>query len=612
MLRTLQMLYRKFTAYVVRHFLYSFRSTMLSLYIPVIIAFIILTGMISYVLAMRQVEESARHEVENLVYQTRVYTDNRFQSILEQMTALADDPVVLRVLGLKREEITPTDYLQLQSHVDTIRLYNSSIIDTVYINLNHGQFTFFRGDDDYRSVAEQYRAYDPVGDRQSGDIRWQLHQHADDDRTDAAGTDGLDVYRRIGRGEAEHGGILLFRLRSEFLSNIFNRPILGGRGYLTMASPEGELLSQNPQSDMALDPKIMAYLQQVPDKSGHVEFTNAAGVRLVAVYDTLETNHWKMVAVFRRDALLDKIEYIKYTTVVVIFILIVLAVFLTNWLARYIMRPISQLVGRMEAVRGSTIKPAIPEGKKQTDEVEALGHGVEDLMGHVRDLMAQVKKDQELQRELELSVVQMQVHPHFLYNTLFAIKGLCDMGLTEDASKMIMALANFFRIGLSHGQEIIPVSQEADHARNYLYIQEMRYGDVFRYSIDIPPEIEQYSIIKLTLQPLVENAIYHGVKEKRGQGIIAIRGWEQEGMLHFTVEDDGMGMTPERLAELRRGLAESRRGKSHVGFGVFSVFERLRLHYGEAAGLEITSEPGKGTCIHVVMPARKLEESEHA
>ena len=189
MLRALEKLYRKFTAYMVRHFLYSFRSTMLSLYIPVIIAFIILTGMISYVLAMRQVEESARHEVENLVYQTRVYTDNRFQSILEQMTALADDPVVLRVLGLKREEITPTDYLQLQSHVDTIRLYNSSIIDTVYINLNHGQFTFFRGDDDYRLVAEQYRNYDPVGDKLSGDIRWKLHQHADDDRTDAAGAD---------------------------------------------------------------------------------------------------------------------------------------------------------------------------------------------------------------------------------------------------------------------------------------------------------------------------------------------------------------------------------------------------------------------------------------
>lgn len=610
MLHATRKLYRKFTTYMVRHFLYSFRSTMLSLYVPVIIAFIILTGMISYVLAMRQMEESAQHEVENLVYQTTVYTDSRFQSILEQMTALADDPVLLRVLNLKTEDITPADYLQFQSHVDTIRLYNSSIIDTVYVNLNQGQFTFFRGDNDYRSVAGQYRSYVPSSDLQPGNIQWKLHNHSDDGH--GGWTDGLDVYRRIGRGGAECGGILLFRLRSDFLNNIFSRPILGGHGYLTMASPEGQLLLQNPKPDMALDEESLKYLQQIADKSGQVEFTNAAGIPLVAIYDTLETNHWKMIAVFRQDALLDKIEYIKYTTAVVILVLIVLATFLTNWLARYIMRPISELVARMEAVRGSGIKPARLTEAEKTDEVQALGHGVEDLMGHVRDLMAQVKKDQALQRELELSVVQMQVHPHFLYNTLFAIKGLCDMGLNEDASKMIMALANFFRIGLSHGREIIPVSQEADHARNYLYIQEMRYGDVFRYTIDIPSEIEQYSIIKLTLQPLVENAIYHGVKEKRGQGVIAIRGWLQDGMLHFTVEDDGMGMTPERLADLQRGLAEARRGRTHVGFGVFSVFERLRLHYGEAAGLEITSELGKGTCIHVVMPARKLEESEHA
>ena len=155
-----------------------------------------------------------------------------------------------------------------------------------------------------------------------------------------------------------------------------------------------------------------------------------------------------------------------------------------------------------------------------------------------------------------------------------------------------------------------------EHARNYLYIQEMRYGDVFAYKFDIAPDIGQYSIIKLTLQPLVENAIYHGVKEKRGRGLIRVRGWAENGLLHFTVEDDGMGMTRERLAELRRGLAETRLGHKHVGFGVFSVFERLRLHYGEAAGLEITSEPGVGTCIHVVLPARSmagtLEETKHA
>ena len=609
MLRGLQSLYRRLVAGFMRHFLYSFRSTMLSLYIPVIIAFILLTGMISYVLAARQVEESARHEVENLVYQTRLYIDNRFQSILEQMTALADDPVLLHLMGVKQEQITPSDYLQVQSHVDTVRLYNSSIIDTVYINLNHGGFTFFRGDGDYQDVTRIYRNYR----RQQGDlaeIHWQAFL---DDGSSPSVSAGVDVYRLIGKGNAETDGIVLFRLRQEFFDRIFSRSILNGRGYLTLTGPDGEVRFQSVPKDMELTPEILRYLQDSTEESGHVEFTSAGGVRLIAVYDTLETNHWKLVAVFRQDALLEKIVYIKYTTVVVIIILMVLAVFLTNWLAHYIMRPISQLVSRMEAMRGSRITPARPDqADTRPDALEALGHGVDDLMGHVRALMSQVKKDQELQRELELSVVQMQVHPHFLYNTLFAIKGLCDMGLNEDASRMIMALANFFRIGLSHGQEIIPVSQEIDHARNYLYIQEMRYGDVFRYSIDVPPELGQYSIIKLTLQPLVENAIYHGVKEKRGQGKIAIRGWIEDGMLHFTVEDDGMGMTAERLAELRRGLAETRRGTSHVGFGVFSVFERLRLHYGEAAGLEITSEPGMGTCIHVVLPAHRLEESEHA
>lgn len=607
MLHRLQVKYRKLVALGLRYFFSSFRSTMLSLYIPVIIAFIIFTGMISYVLAMRQVEESARHEVENLVYQTGLYIDNRLQAILEQMTALAGDPVLMRLLNCDHSEITPADYLKVQSHVDTVRLYNSSIIDTVYINLNHGQFRFFRGDDDYAAIVQQYQSYARTPESQDNEIHWQSYQVLD---KSAMGADyGLDVYRLIGRGNAKQDGILLFRLRRDFLVNIFNRPILCGQGYLTLISNDETVLTGNVPQDMELDLSTLKFLNNSAEKSGHFEFTNSSGTKLIAVYDTLETNHWRLMAVFRRDALLDKIEYIKYTTLIAILFLIVLAICLTNWLAGYIMRPISQLVKRMEAMRDSKITGA---KSVAVNELEALGHGVDDLMGHVRNLMAQVKKDQELRRELELSVVQMQVHPHFLYNTLFAIKGLCDMGLNEEASRMIMALANFFRIGLSHGEEIIPVKQEIEHAKNYLYIQEMRYGDVFRYEIDISPTIEKYSIIKLTLQPLVENAIYHGVKEKRGQGLIRISGWEETGVLHFKVTDDGMGMSVERLQELRRGLAETRLGQKHVGFGVFSVFERLRLHYGEAAGLEITSQPGKGTCIHVILPARKLGDADNA
>lgn len=613
--------WRRLKVSIHRHRYSSFRSTVLSVYIPLIIAFILVTGTISYTLAVRQVEESTRSEAANLVHQTRLYTDSRFQAILEQITALADDPVILQLLSKKADEITPQDYLAVQSHVDTIRLYNSSIIDTVYIDLNHGNFHFYRGDDDYADLLHAYEQYQNTmtdDDEDHPEIVWKIVGLKDGDEAPSLQT--VDVVRRIGRRDSEKKGILVFRLREEFFSGIMDRPLLGGRGYLAMVGPEG---SSNTGSDvpqkMRLDEEVRKaiYDSKVPD--GYIEFKSPDGEWMVAVYDTLATNGWKLAAVFRRDALLDKVVYIKYTTIVAILILMILAIFVTNQLSSRIMRPLSDLVDRMKKMRHSAITapsvkslPARVVDDQPANEVEILGHGVDDLMGHVRDLMAQVKKDQELQRELELAVVQMQVHPHFLYNTLFAIKGLCDMGMNEEASKMIMALANFFRIGLSHGREIIPVSQEVDHARNYLYIQEMRYGDVFAYHFSISPDIDDYSIIKLTLQPLVENAIYHGVKEKRGKGNITVTGWLEEGMLHFTVEDDGMGMTEERLQELRRGLAESRLGKKHVGFGVFSVFERLRLHYGEEAGLEITSEKGKGTCVHVMLPAQKLGDTEDA
>lgn len=615
MAKKLQRWGKQVRAFVTRHFLSTFRATVLSFYIPVIIAFILVTGTLSYVLAMRQVEESARHEIEGLVHQTCIYADNRFQAVLEQMTALADDPVILDALGKQQADIGPQTYLSAQAHVDTIRLYNSSIIDTVYINLNHGAFTFFRGDDDYRSVVQGYQDYADWPGREGADITWRavMTEHNAESRVHS-----IDVVRHIGNADSERRGLLVFRLRREFFTSLLAQRILGGQGCLMLVSPDVRSVFGTVPQEYQLDKNTLTRLRQVQTPSGFLEYTNEAGEQLVLVYDTLSTNEWKLAATFRHDALLGKIVYIKYMTVALILILMVLAVILTNTLAGYIMRPLSQLIKRMEAMRQQRITPATP-GAPHTltrpghvNEVEVLGHGVDDLMGHVNELMAQVKKDQELQRELELSVVQMQVHPHFLYNTLFAIKGLCDMGLNEDASKMILALANFFRIGLSHGREIIPVAQEVDHARNYLYIQEMRYGDVFTYSFDIADDIGDYSIIKLTLQPLVENAIYHGVKEKRGQGLIQVRGWAEDGMLHFTVEDDGMGMTPERLAELRRGLAETRLGRKHVGFGVFSVFERLRLHYGEEAGLEITSELGKGTCIHVVLPARRLEESNDA
>lgn len=589
--------------FFVRHFLYSFKSTVLTFYTPVIIFFIFITGTVSYVLAVRQIEESVYNDIKNVVYQTTIYTDNRFSGVLEQMVALSNDQDILKVLNEKAGDIEPEDYLKIQAHVDTVRLFNSTIVDSVYINFNNGKFVFFRGDYDHTMLGFTYNHYRNAYNDSLNDVYWQnflpkrIRENAESDQV-------IDVFKLFGRKQAKKNGIILFRLRYDFFEKVFGRSLVDDNGYLMLVSPEGVSTFRDIKDEFMVDAKTAKLLQETTEKEGRIEFDNKQGKKLIVIYDTLPTNKWKLAAVFTRESILDKVEYIKYTTLGVIILLMIIAVFLTNWLVNYITRPISGLVNRMKEIRGAKMGPV---SGQPLNEVELLDQGVEDLMVHIRNLMAQINKDQNTKRHLELSVIQMQIHPHFLYNTLYSIKGLCDMGMNDEASTMITELANFFRVGLSCGNEIIRVEEEVSHVRSYLFIQEMRYGDKFSYEIKMEPEILSYSIIKLTLQPLVENAIYHGVKEKRGKGTILVTGCKKEDILYFEVKDDGVGMSEERLQELRKGLAETRLTPKKLGFGVYSVFERLRLHYGMEAGLEIQSELHVGTSIKVTIPCRILE-----
>jgi len=331
---------------------------------------------------------------------------------------------------------------------------------------------------------------------------------------------------------------------------------------------------------------------------------------MVVIYDTLPTNQWKLVAVFTQDEILNRVKYIKYITLSLIILLIVVAVILTNVLAIYITRPISVLADNMKQIQGENID--FVSDIHPLNEMGVLNQGVKDLVERVKVLLEQIKMEQEIKRQLEFSVMQTQIHPHFLYNTLYSIKGLCDMGLNEDASAMITALANFFRISISCGKEIISVEEEFSHIHNYLFIQEMRYGDTFSYEINVNSDILSYSIVKLTLQPLVENAIYHGVKQKRGIGWIKVNGYQKDGFLYFEVQDNGLGMSSERLQEVCQCLENRESGLKKVGLGVRSVYERIRLHYGKKAELQIDSELNEGTTIKVIIPMKQLEEKQNA
>ena len=257
------------------------------------------------------------------------------------------------------------------------------------------------------------------------------------------------------------------------------------------------------------------------------------------------------------------------------------------------------------------------------DEIGTLADSYNYMLGRIQHLLqeqenyiSQLKEEkkradieQELKRRAELRALQAQINPHFLYNTLDSIRWKAEKAGAADISQMTTALATLFRVGLSRGQEIIPVAQEARHVESYLMIQKQRYSDRLTYSVDFQPEILSLYTVKLILQPLVENAIYHGIKESDHAGKVEITGCRKGDVLEMTVTDNGLGIPPERLKMLQADLA---RGKSvsREGYGIFNVNERIRLHFGAQYGLTLESEWGKGTVASVKLPCIPLEEVE--
>ncbi len=223
---------------------------------------------------------------------------------------------------------------------------------------------------------------------------------------------------------------------------------------------------------------------------------------------------------------------------------------------------------------------------------------MEQMHREIEELRRELEKEKELRRLGQLELLQVQVDPHFLYNTLDAIVWLVEAGKQQEAVEMLSQLSLFFRIALSKGQDIIRLKEEIDHTRSYMNIQQMCYGDSMDYKILLPKELEEVRIPKLTIQPLVENALYHGVREKRGKSTIKVTCQEQEENILIIVEDDGKGMQPSQKAELENTLQEGGR----VGFGAAAVHERIKLYFGKEYGIKIYSEYGEGTRVEIRFP----------
>lgn len=587
----------KIKNFIQKYFLYSFQSTINTLYVPIIIVCIFVTGLVSTRLATTQIEENAYKNLNDTIFQTKTYLNYTLSDVFSQLVSLSNDPRMMSLLAKEKKEIIPGDYIPLDTNLQIMYSRYNTILESVLIDLNQGDFLLYYSDYSKRP-AISYTDYFSNYDESKENYYWRnIHQ----DSVFNTNENVMAIYKLLKMDTSNRQGIVLFNLRADFFEGILNRSLNGENGYLTLISPDGNYESNEISSEYKLDHDALLKLQKKDNESGQFMYENELGNKMIVVYDTIKLNDWKIAAVVPEIELLNKVNYIKHFTIALIVIMIVLVVLLTNIVIRFISKPFARLAKQMGRVNENYF--VFEDEMSGPEEMKILHNGFVELVDRIHILMDQIRLEQEEKRQLELAIMQAQINPHFLYNTLYSIKGLCDLGLTKDASKMITALSNFFRIGISKGNEVISIQEEIEHILNYLYIQEMRYGDDFSYEIDMDPKIFPYRIVKLSLQPLIENAIYHGVKQKRGQGKITIRGFLEGDTIHIEVSDNGKGIEKEKLQAILIELEAAYQEKTNlIGIGLKSVNERIKFHFGKGYGLMIFSEDGVGTTISITIP----------
>lgn len=309
------------------------------------------------------------------------------------------------------------------------------------------------------------------------------------------------------------------------------------------------------------------------------------------------------LSALRQDIRADISSAIQIVSMLLIIILVLAAV-LGHKIVTSITEPIRNLCEVTRVAARGDFEVRVQE--ESGDELAMLSSSFNQMVEQIGALVEGIRIEQLNLKAMELKLLQAQINPHFLYNTLDAIIWLAESGEKEQVVHMVSALSDFFRTTLGKGKDYVSLHDEQTHIQSYLQIQKFRYQDILEYDIQIPEELHGYQILKMTLQPVVENALYHGIKNKRRLGHILVTGKKEEDTLILTVRDDGAGMTPERLNEVRkiiRGEAEDYNSPS--GFGLFSVEQRIRLNYGTEYGIELNSVCDEWTEVRIVIPAVK-------
>lgn len=379
-------------------------------------------------------------------------------------------------------------------------------------------------------------------------------------------------------------GVLFLTIDESSICDVYSQLKLSQNSYYVITNKEGKVVSSPHKKDLGS--------QYVIKGKGDYSKGYYSGGNFLNSYEFKKLPYHLLFQAPLMELAKD-IQKILLYIVVIGSILITMAVFISSRLARKITKPIIHLSQVMKEVTKGDITIRCTNNMK--DETGLIAQGLNDMLDMIQSLIINIEKEQQKERRYELALIQSQIKPHFLYNTLDTIYVLAYMGRMEDVKKTTKALADFYRIALSSGKEMITIGEEIKCIESYLKIQNTRYEEDFDYSIHVDENFYDIPILKLSIQPLVENAIYHGLREKEDKGTLLIYSKELEETICIIVEDNGVGMSKDRCDSLLEK-------EINHSFGIKNVYDRLYLYFSGDFDMKIESRLGEGTKVTIILP----------
>lgn len=575
-----------------RLFIRSLQFRILWIYVLISALTIGITGSVLYAGISKVVMRESVESSQMAIAKGGTYVEMYLERLNVLSTMLARNPQTIRTLASKSKE-GEQDVLKFIDNVLVSDPYIKSVIvigKDGYVLSNEQKLNMIRSSDMMKEPW--YVAAIHSSNPTLTSARMQKFSMDKDDWV-------ISLSQEIKDSNGSNLGVVLLDIKYQGLEDYLNDLDLGSKGFVFIINSQNEIVYHKDVSYFVDSAKQHQLIQMSRQPQGY----DSKADRLV-YRDALKGSDWTLVGV----SSLDGLQQIRAQLLKSFFSVgagLLLLIFMTSpWIARGITRPIRRLEGAMKQVEGGTLAIRVPEAG--LTEVQGLARHFNSMVMEVRQLLSDIENKEKALRLHELSVLHSQINPHFLYNTLDTIVWMAEFQDTERVISTTKALAEFFQLSLSGGSELTTIEKEMAHVSQYLFIQKERYGDKLSYELACDPDLADKVIPKIILQPLVENAIYHGIREKDGPGLLQIRCFRAEdGSTRFLVKDDGVGFDPAKLRDEPERLStdETDTAMSKLGgIGIHNVDERLKLYYGQQYGITITSAPGQGTEVGIVIP----------